>query len=248
MGYLLIQIYLRGPGMTDKLHFYYEGRKEQVLAAFQENLYLTRPVYEKLIQNMDIGELFDKFLDEFNYTYTTIPYAGGDEGRMTAFYELGAGVLAVGRVLRANNYSKEIINQLMRATFLAKLLNTPKEQRLAIGQQFMSDENRRYVESESKRSQKRIYPEDFVYKFIEGEPNSPDSFEFGIDYTECGFCKLCEKTGDEDLLPNFCSVDQEFYALRGINLIRTTTLASGGSRCDFRFAASLELQNFKKIT
>ena len=87
-------------------------------------------------------------------------------------------------------------------------------------------------------SDTKANPGDFVYQFVEsGNVASGESFEFGLDYSECGFCKLCKANGDEELLPVMCAMDREIYAVRGVELFRSTTLASGGSRCDFRFRA-----------
>ena len=84
-----------------------------------------------------------------------------------------------------------------------------------------------------------------MYEFVEpAAGGSADGYAFGIDYRECGFCKLCKSTGDEDLLPHLCAVDKEFYAVRGIELKRSTTLAGGDSRCDFRFRATAPSPEF----
>jgi hypothetical protein len=76
--------------------------------------------------------------------------------------------------------------------------------------------------------------EDFVYDFV--EPGPGDTFEFGINYKACGFCKFAARHGDREVLSNICGLDFDAYATRGIQLVRTQTLAGGGSHCDFRFS------------
>jgi hypothetical protein len=78
------------------------------------------------------------------------------------------------------------------------------------------------------------YQGDFVYDFIEPGPN--DSFEFGINYKACRFCKFAARHGDHDILPHICGLDFDAYATRGIRLERTQTLAGGASHCNFRFS------------
>lgn len=218
------------------LHLYYKERKPQVLADFKESLQLARPYFEKLLPNHAPDDLFDQFLVEFESVYPALPYVGGASGRMTPFFEQGAGVISVGRVLRAREIDVSLIGELMKRTFLEKLAKLPLQERYAMGRQFLSPENQTHIRSMAFDSEERKNPGDFVYRFIEAVGVEGDeSFEFGIDYTECGFCKLCKNTGDEDLLPHLCAIDAEFYALRGIELQRTMTLAAGDSHCNFRF-------------
>ena len=118
------------------------------------------------------------------------------------------------------------------------MLTVPEAERLASGRQFMSPENqallREQAAESATESHRQEYPEDFVYDFI--EPGPGDSFEFGIDYKACGFCKFAARHGDKDILPNICGLDFDAYATRGIHLERTQTLAGGASHCNFRFS------------
>ena len=102
----------------------------------------------------------------------------------------------------------------------------------------MSPENQALLREQAARSttesHQTEFPEDFVYDFV--EPDTGDSFEFGINYKACGFCKLAARHGDKDALPNICGLDFVAYAARGIRLERTQTLAGGASHCNFRFS------------
>ncbi len=114
----------------------------------------------------------------------------------------------------------------------------PEAERLAAGWQFMSPENqaavRAHAEKSASKSHREAFPEDFVYDFV--APGPGDSFEFGIDYKACGFCKFAARHGDREILPSVCGLDYEAYATRGIHLERTQTLAGGASHCNFRFS------------
>ena len=57
----------------------------------------------------------------------------------------------------------------------------------------------------------------------------------GYDYTECGVCKLCKDEGVPHLAKYMCSLDYLLVDIVGIGLDRTTTIAEGGNKCDFRF-------------
>lgn len=60
-------------------------------------------------------------------------------------------------------------------------------------------------------------------------------FDLGYDYLECGICKLCRDEGCPELARYLCRMDFVLAELMGMELMRTTTIAEGGERCDFRY-------------
>lgn len=95
--------------------------------------------------------------------------------------------------------------------------------------------SKRYLGNLEKRaaaSQRRQYPGDYVYSFIEGDGQESD---WGVDYTECAFCKFLSEHGAPGLGPYLCLVDEIYSEAFGWGLTRTKTLAEGYEKCDFRF-------------
>jgi hypothetical protein len=148
------------------------------------------------------------------------------------------GFMAISRVLRRHGVPLPVIGEIERETYKAQLLTVPEAERLASGHQFMSPENQALLREQAAQSvtssHQDEFPEDFVYDFV--EPGAGDTFEFGINYKACGFCKFAARHGDKDILPNICGLDFDAYAVRGIRLDRTQTLAGGASHCNFRFS------------
>ena len=173
-------------------------------------------------------------MDEFEIVLTQMPYVGGAASRMSEFFMRLLGFMAVSRVLRRHGVPLAVIGEIERETYKAQLLTVPEAERLASGRQFMSSENQALLREQAAKSLVNEYPEDFVYDFV--EPGSGDSFEFGINYKACGFCKFAERYGDKEILPHICGLDFDAYASRGIRLERTQTLAGGASHCNFRFS------------
>ncbi|MDO9435705.1 L-2-amino-thiazoline-4-carboxylic acid hydrolase [Hydrogenophaga sp.] len=223
--------------MTDvPMHPYYAQRRRAITEDFAHNLQLAWPHFERELAAPILDGLTERLHEELQRRLRLLPYVGGSQGRMTPFFEQGAGFFAVGRVLRSSGVPMETTSLLMRKTFLARFEALTPEQRTAFGRDWLSNGNRAFLEVAAAESRARKNPGDFVYELVPAG-TAPDGapFEFGIDYTECGFCKLCKAHGDEDLLPVMCGLDEEIYAIRGIKLVRTTTLASGGACCNFRF-------------
>ena len=66
------------------------------------------------------------------------------------------------------------------------------------------------------------------------------SFEYGFNFTECGWLKLIEKEGIKDSAPYACLCDYARMRAIGIGFKRTKTIAAGAEICDFRFIKNYE--------
>jgi hypothetical protein len=88
------------------------------------------------------------------------------------------------------------------------------------------------LKSQATESQKRLYPDDWVWRFVEGNGRE---FDYGIDVTECGAFKFFHTQGADELLPYMCRLDFAISEAMGMGLARTMTLAEGGEKCDYRF-------------
>ena len=96
---------------------------------------------------------------------------------------------------------------------------------------YFSEKNMESRRKWSKETHKHLYKNDWVVDVLE----KTDDYEFGLDYTECGVCKLCRDENCFELAKYLCRLDFMLVEIIGIKLKRTTTLADGGDRCDFRF-------------
>ena len=85
---------------------------------------------------------------------------------------------------------------------------------------------------EAARSQKGRYPQGGVMAFIDGDG---DSFNFGLDYMQCPIHKFFHAQGADELTPYLCRTDFIYSRACRTGLKRTTTLAGGGTKCDFRW-------------
>ena len=201
----------------------------------RHRLDLAQTMLRERAELSDIAGIRREVMDEFAIVLTQLPYVGGAAGRMSDFFMRLIGFMAISRVLRRHDVSLSLIGEIERETYKAQLLTMPEAERLASGRQFMSAENQISLREQAAVSRRQEFPEDFVYDFV--EPGPGDTFEFGINYKACGFCKFAARHGDKEILPNICGLDFDAYATRGIRLERTQTLAGGAAHCDFRFSS-----------
>lgn len=218
------------------MHPYYADRADLIAQEFEQSLRLVWPRFEAALPGVTLDDLRPELQRQFDDVLASLPYVGGDDGRMTQYFESNTGVIALGRVLLKRGVARDVVADLLQDTFLAKLSHMDRDARLALGRDFMSKQNRDQLRLLARRSRDRQNPGDFVYTYVEaGEDADGEAFDFGLDYHECGFCKLCARTGDADILPMICGMDDTSYGLRGVQLKRTQTLASGASHCNFRY-------------
>jgi L-2-amino-thiazoline-4-carboxylic acid hydrolase-like protein len=220
--------------MAQIIHPFYESHRGAMEAAMRHRLDLAEAMLCERAHLTNIDGVRQEVMDEFEIVLTQLPYVGGAAGRMSDFFVRFMGFMAIGRVLRRHGVSPSMIGEIEQETHKAQMLTVPEAERLASGRQFMSPENQALLREQAVKSRQNEFPEDFVYDFV--EPGPGDTFEFGINYKACGFCKFAGRHGDKEILPNLCGLDFDAYATRGIRLERTQTLAGGASHCDFRFS------------
>jgi L-2-amino-thiazoline-4-carboxylic acid hydrolase len=217
-----------------ELHPFYEQHRGAMEAAMRDRLDLAEAMLRERAHLSNIDGIRQEVMDEFEIVLTQMPYVGGAASRMSDFFMRLLGFMAISRVLRRHGVPLPVIGEIERETYKAQLLTEPEAERLAAGREFMSPENQALMREQAARSHRGEFPEDFVYDFV--APGPGDTFEFGIDYKACGFCKFAARHGDKEILPNICGLDFNAYAARGIQLERTQTLAGGASHCNFRFS------------
>jgi len=217
-----------------EIHPYYEAHRGAMEDAMRQRLDLAEPMLREHLPGADLASIRQEVMDEFKIVLMQTPYVGDAASRMSDFFMRLIGFMAIGRVLRRRGAPLPVIGDIERESYKAQLLTLPEAERLASGRQFMSAKNQALIRDQAAKSHAREYPEDFVYDFV--EPGPGDSFDFGINYKACGFCKFAARYGDQDILPSICGLDFEAYAARGIHLERTQTLAGGASHCNFRFS------------
>lgn len=220
--------------MAETIHPFYEQHRGPMEDAMRQRLDLAEALLRERTQLADIARIRQEVMDEFQLVLAQMPYVGGAANRMSDFFMRLTGFMAISRVLRRHGVPVAVIGDIEREAYKAQLLAEPEADRLAAGRRFMSPENQDLLREQAVKSLRQEFPADFVYDFV--EPGPGDTFEFGINYKACGFCKFAARHGDKEILPNICGLDVDAYATRGIHLERTQTLAGGASHCDFRFS------------
>jgi hypothetical protein len=160
-----------------------------------------------------------------------LPYIGGKQP-FTQFLISTAWLLAMYRALQRHGQTVEEVGILGYDVMEAYLQAYPRYLRRFLGHMTWSPRYLRRLRERAAESQKRRYPGDYVYTFVAGDGVT---FDYGVDYTECASVKFLRAQGAPELAPYLSAADILYSQALGWGLQRTTTLAEGGEKCDFRF-------------
>jgi hypothetical protein len=165
-----------------------------------------------------------------------VPHIGGEDNMFTEWLAYGVYYLAVYRVLASQDQPVEQVGRIIYETYEVMADRPQWLIDLAGGLKY----GQGYVErlkAAAAVSQERHYPEDWVCAFVEGYD---DAFDYGLDVTECGICKLYHAQGADELAPYMCLSDYVVSRAFARGLVRHKTIAEGAEVCDFRYKQGRE--------
>ena len=173
-------------------------------------------------------------IQRFEALLPEIPYIGGSENILTKNLYLSAAMLAMYQSLKAHGKSIEEVAGLIYQGKVGFYSSFPFQLLLRFqGRQLLSQKRIDQRKRAAAISQQRLYPDDWVFEIVEGDGQT---FEFGVDYTECGIVKYLTREGVPELAPYLCWLDYPMCKSMRVKLVRTETIAQGCERCNFRFS------------
>ena len=210
---------------------YYVARKPRLLKEFDMYVKYSRAVLVRYFGGGNINTLVAETRQEFENLIPQFPYIGGKRP-FTQFVVATGLSLAMYRIAKAHGKTVEETGELLYEIGKAFLKSSPAFPVRLFGRMNFSRFYLNRLRKRANESHQRKYTYDYVFNFIEGDGKA---FDYGVDYLECASCKFLTKQGAPELAPYLCAVDILYSDALGWGLMRTTTLAEGADRCDFRF-------------
>ena len=204
----------------------------RLLQDFERYVPITRSVLSKRFNDIEVDDVISDARTEFENLVPRIPYIGGKNNRLSRNLEASAISLALYRVLSKRDLSIEEIGKINYDIAKTSFENAPSIALRFFGWFRFSWFGRRYLKRLALRSQERQYPDDWIAEFVEGDGQD---FDFGIDYTQCAICRFYEREGAFEYAKYLCIIDFLTASIANSGLERTTTIAEGYGRCDFRW-------------
>jgi hypothetical protein len=186
----------------------------------------------EFFEESEVNIIKEEIKQEFEKIVPYIPYIGGKKNGLTFNLKASALCLAFIRVLEKRSLKSRDIGKVIyeiNETYYKSLLGILK---WFMRKLMFSNFSRKKGRKKSLEMQKREYEENWVSEFLDGED---EEYDLGINYTECGICKLYEKLGAGKYVPYLCLLDYASYGAFGIIMVHTKTIGNGEDICDFRF-------------
>ena len=214
---------------------FYIKQQEKLMTQFDKILHLSKDILLKKIDNQHIESTFDEMRKEYINLIPKIPYIGGKKNPSTPMLIYSVNILAIIRVLENQGYS---FNEIGEYSYeIIEKINKRRKEKIKKLEQLPSERNFQetyvnFLKDFARTLQKRKYPEDWVMEFVEGDGKT---FDYGLNYTECGIAKLFKKLGSGKYVPFLCLSDFAEAQTNGFGFKRTQTIGNGSNLCDHRF-------------
>jgi hypothetical protein len=221
---------------------YYTARKSKLLKDFSNIAKIMKKVLVSHYDNEFADVVAGETRQEFEALIPQLPYIGGGKNRLTKDLIGAARFLALYTVLKKHDKTVEEIGKIIYEFTEAYLPSLSSLSKLGLqfsGRMMFTGVGKKLIKSQATLSQKRQYPEDWIWSFIEGDGKE---FDFGMDFIECAVCKFFKSQGADELTRFACLTDFPMSKFTGSGLVRTMTLAEGAEKCDFRFKRGREVK------
>jgi len=212
---------------------YYSSQKDKLIRKLVKVISRVQPELVARYGKVGADDIHRQILVEFERILPEIPYVGGRKNKLTIFIIQSAWALAFYRAMQQRGGSVDDAGKLLQQAAEAMFKATPRFLRHLYGKIRLSKLRYPSMAVAAQTTQKREYPGNWVQEFIAGDG---ESFDFGIDYTECGIVKFMEAQNATELTRYLCQTDFAALESIGLKLDRTETIASGCARCNFRIS------------
>jgi hypothetical protein len=204
-------------------------RRRKLLRRFDRLSRLLRSEMVKRYGEQQTNALLPRVRRGFTELIPHIPDVGG-RPPFTLFINSTAMFLAMYRELQKEGYALEEIGELFYSLTERFIRRIPALFKLALSRLMFS---RLYIRRAQKRAQQSAtFPDGFQFEFIESDGST---FDYGIDYYGCAVVTFLKRQSAMELAPYICRLDIIYSQVFGWGLTRSTTIANGFERCDFRF-------------
>ncbi len=160
-----------------------------------------------------------------------IPYIGGTKVHMTSDLLESVILLAYLQVLESQGCAPTDSRDILLRATQTRLAQYPKFLLKIIGKFTFTKHYLSNLQRQAQEADKREFPGGFVYEIVIGDGKE---FDWGINFSECGICKFYQAQNAARFIPLVCPIDYTLSDAFGYGLVRTETLAEGGSRCNPR--------------
>ena len=195
----------------------------------------ARPILARHYGYVFADEVLVEARMEFERVRAEVPDIGGARNVFQPVMTVNGWIVAMHRAMSTRGKEAEETIRVCQAVFNGWLRKLPDFVLQAIGRLLLSAPLRRYFERQARRSQKRRYAEDFVWRVEHG----PDG-EMSLVFDECAVNKWYDAQGVRELKPYCNFVDVTYSRLMEMGVDATETIGLGCDQCALRYKRGRE--------
>ena len=207
---------------------YYIKRSDKLYKRLGKILKFIKPSIIKIFDNDFYDILVKEVEEEFKNVIPEIPYIGGKKNQFTFVIEINACIIAFYRVMKNHGHSiDEIVKILCEGTdrFFNK---NPKFILKIAGRIFLSRIYLRRMKKHAKRSQKKVFQNNFIYTVEKGKKGE---YNLKTVYSQCAACLYIKSQNAEELLPYCDFFDAYLSKYLALGLIYESRIGNGDQYC-----------------
>lgn len=214
---------------------YYIKQKDKLMTQFDKVLGISRDLFAKKIKKERIDTLMEEMRKEYGKLIPQIPYIGGKRNSFTLILIDSILMLPIYKILEKEGLTYMEIGE-YNYEFYEKIQEIRKKKLETSGQnpseRYFQEDYKNYLKIFAKNLQKKVYPDDWVMEFVDGEGKD---FDFGLNISECGVVKFFRKLRAEKFVPFICLSDYAEGQVSVFGFERTQTIGNGDPICNHRF-------------
>ncbi|MBN2040223.1 MAG: L-2-amino-thiazoline-4-carboxylic acid hydrolase [Spirochaetes bacterium] len=219
--------------LSNQARQYYTDRENELMDDFDM---IAGWVKEYLTTRYDASKI-DTWLSQSRIQYKQLipelPYIGGDKNALNQILLLTSAYIPIVKVLKNEGIStRENGQMIVMTTSKGYEEKIPWFVKWYLKWNYFSDSGKRKKKAAALLSQKKTYPDDWVFTYVKGDGST---FDYGITYSECALKKFWISQNLKEYVPYLCLCDYAIWKAIGIEVKRTKTLGNGATECDFRY-------------
>jgi len=211
-------------GKSESAGTYYEGHQSDIRSDFEALLPAMRRRLSAVHGEAMAGDAIAGARRRADSLLPKVPYIGGSANELTTNLYQSAMALAIHQEMKARERPASETAEVIYRAFGDYLAEWPQAPLLKATGIVM-----RVARPRSSHVASSQY--DWTCSDVAGDGTT---FDWGVDYAQCGICTYLREHEAEDLLPYMCLLDFPVFKAMGVGLERTRTIARGNRTCDFR--------------
>lgn len=208
---------------------FYEGKQANILKSFNRQYKYAKKYLVQRFDESTASKIHDDTIEQVKELIPQLPDVGGKSNQFIQVVLFCAWYIPFYKAASKQGMSADEYVKMMTQVFHAAFTKYPGFTRHLVGKLVRSRLFMGRMKKRAAISQRREYPEDWVYS-VSTETDDPDIF-FEVEYSQCTVCILMKAAGAEELMPYCNFVDFIMAKSLGYGYENPRVIGRGDETC-----------------